>query len=165
MHQRRSAEDHEGLYGFVSSGSKQSFGICRPPRRPSRSVRIILIPLALLASTIPRLRLYSFMVESAFVGIITSIKARQWLFCLRLSSRLFLERVWGTQGLPCIPPRVALDKTPSTSSGRKFRMERPPSSSIHLYQVWYGRGPRRVQPHLILLRKTSAFGWNNTREN
>ena len=59
------------------------------------------------------------MVESAFVGISTSVKARHWLLRLGLSSRLSFKRVWVTQGLPCIPLGVALDKTPNIS-GRKF---------------------------------------------
>ena len=130
-----------------------------------RSVRIMSILLTPLAPTVPRLRLCSFVIGSAFVGISKSVKTRQWLFCLKLSLKLSLERVWGTQELSYISLGVALDKIPSTSSGRKFKMGCPSSSPIHLYQVWYWRGPRRVQPHLIFLRKTSAFGRNNTREN
>ena len=121
MHQGRSAKDHEAPHGFVPSGSRQSSGTRRPPRRPLRSVRIMSIPSTPLAPTVSRLRLCSFVIGSVFIGISTSIEARQWLFCLGLSSRLSLERVWGTQGLLYIPPRVALDKTSSTSSGRKFR--------------------------------------------
>ena len=104
------------------------------------------------------LRLYFFMVGSAFVGTNTSVGGTRQskIPCLGSRSRLFFERVWVTQKLPCIPPGVTLDKPPSTS-GRKFRIGRLTSSPIHPYQVWYWRGPRRVQPHSVFLRKTQAL--------
>ena len=57
-----------------------------------------------------------FVVESAFIGINSSVgKTRQLkTSCLGLSSRFLFEKVWVTQGLPCIIPGVALDKTPNT---------------------------------------------------
>ena len=45
--------------------------------------------------------------------------SKEWLPCLVSSSRLSYKRARVTQGLPCIPPGVALDKTPSTSK-KKF---------------------------------------------
>ena len=101
--------------------------IRRPPRTPSGSARIMLIPPAFLASTAPHLQLRPFVVGSAFVGTSTSFEARQWLLCLRLGSRLTFERVWVTQELPCIPPGVALDKTLS-ASGKKCSIGRLTSS-------------------------------------
>ena len=110
--------------------SLQGQGSCpgtrAPPRKSLRSTRIML-PVAPLTPTVSHLQFCSSAVGSTFVGTSISVKARQWLLRLGLSSRLSLERVWGTQGLPCIPPGVALDKTPSTSSGRKFRMKSPTS--------------------------------------
>ena len=80
-----------------------------------------------------------FVVGSTFVGTSTSVRTRQSkISCLGLSSRFLIERVWVTQGLPCIPPGVALDKTPST--------------------IWYWRGLKRVRPHLFFLKRTQALG-------
>ena len=42
--------------------------------------------------------------------------------------KVSLQRVWVTQGLVCIPPGVALDKTPS---GRKFTIGRLTSSILN----------------------------------
>ena len=75
-------------------------------------------------------------IGSAFIGTNSSVgRTRQSkTSCLGLSSRFLFERVWVTQGLPCILLGVALDKTPSIS-GKKFRMGRLTSSPIHPYQV------------------------------
>ena len=68
--------------------------------------------------------LCSFVVGSAFVGASISVATRQLkLLCLGLSSTLFFERVWVTQGLLCTSPRVVLDKTPRTSK-QKFAIGR-----------------------------------------
>ena len=71
-----------------------------------------------LVLTVSRLRFCSFVMGSAFINTSTSVKRtrpKEWLLCLGLSSRFLFKRVWVTQGLPCISPGVALDKTPSTS--------------------------------------------------
>ena len=107
------------LYRLVPSSWRQSSATRRLPRKPSRSVRIMSIPLAPLAPTVPCLRLCSFVIGSAIIGISTSVKTRQWLFCLGLSLKLSFVKVWVTQRLLCISPGVALDKTPSIT-GRKF---------------------------------------------
>ena len=68
------------------------------------------------------LQLYPVTVSSSstFVGTSISIETRQpKLLCLELSSRLSFERVWETQGLPCIQSGVALNKTPCISE-KKF---------------------------------------------
>ena len=63
-----------------------------------------------------------FVVGLALAGTSTSVATRQLkLPCLGLSSRLFFKRVWVTQGLLCIPPGVAFNKTPN---GRKFTIGR-----------------------------------------
>ena len=75
------------------------------------------IPPAPLTPTVSHLQLRSSAIGSAFVGTSSSVgRTRQSKIpCLGLSSSFLFERVWVTQGLPCIPPGVALDKTPSTS--------------------------------------------------
>ena len=70
--------------------------------------------------------------SSTFVGTSTSVGTRQpKLLCLGLSSRLSFERVWETQGLLCIEPGVALDKTPCISE-RKFTIGRLTLSILNL---------------------------------
>ena len=132
---------------------------CRPMRRPLSSARIMSIPPAALIPTVSHLQLRPSVVGSAFVGTSSSIgRTRQSkILYLGLSSSFLFERVWMTQGLPCIPPGVTLNKTPNTSSGRKFKIGHLTSSPIYPYYVWYWWGPRRVQPHLILSRKTQAL--------
>ena len=56
--------------------------------------------------------------------------SKEWLPCLVSSSRLSYERVKVTQGLPCIPPGVVLDKTPNTSK-KKLRIRRLTSSILN----------------------------------
>ena len=69
--------------------------------------------------------LNSFVIGSVFVGTSTSVGTRpkELPFCLRLNSRLSLERVWVTQGFLCTSPEVESDKTPRTSM-RKFAIGR-----------------------------------------
>ena len=143
------------LHRFVLPGWSQSSQTCRLPRRPLRSIKITSIHTVSTTDFNRTLFAASFL----FVGTSTSIrKTRQpKIPCLGLSSRLFFKRVWVIQRLPCIPSGVALDKTLSTS-GRKFKIRRLTSSSIHLYQVWYWQGSRRVRPHSIFLRRTQALG-------
>ena len=88
-----------------------------------KTARIISIPPAPLASIIPPLQLHFFAIRSAFVGTNAHVKAKKWLLCLGLSSRLSFGRVWVTQGFLCIPSRVVLDEIPRTSK-RKFSIRR-----------------------------------------
>ena len=140
---------------FVLSDSSQS----SQTNRPMRSVKITSIHTAgaTCSNNTPFASIF-FVVESAFIGTSSSVgRTRQSITsCLGLSLRFFFERVWVTQGLLCIPPGVALDKT-SSIRGRKFRMGRLTSFPIYPYQVWYWQGPRRAQTHLILSRKTQAL--------
>ena len=55
---------------------------------------------------------------------------KEWLLCLRLSSRLSYERVRVSQEFLYILPGVALDKTPSTSK-KKFCIGRLTSSILN----------------------------------
>ena len=114
-HRERPSDDDNILHGFFPSGSSQSSQTCKL----TRSVKIISIPPVPLASTVPRLQLRSFVIESAFVGTNAHVEAKTWLLCLGSSSRLLYKRVLVTQGVSCISPTVALDKTPSTSR-KKF---------------------------------------------
>ena len=86
---------------------------------------------ALLVPTIPSLQICSFMIRSAFVSISINVTTR-WLklLCLGLSLKLFFKRVWVTQRLLCISPRVILYKTPRTSK-KKFAIGRFISSILN----------------------------------
>ena len=83
---------------------------------------------ALSALTLPRLQFCFFVVGSTFVGTNLSVGwIRQLkIFYLGMSSRFLFKRIWVTQGLPFIPYRVVLDKTPSINR-KKFRMKSPNS--------------------------------------
>ena len=72
---------------------------------------------ASLAPTAPHLQIRSFAIRSGFVCTSTNVRTRpkKWLFALGWVQ---------TQGLLCITPGVALNKTPSISR-RKFRMKSP----------------------------------------
>ena len=152
-------EDFQTITKFCINLFLQVEASCRPLRRPSSSTKIMSIPPAPLTPTISHLQLCSSAVGSAFVGTSSSIRRTRQskILCLGLSSSFLFERVWVTQGLPCIPPGVILDKTPSTSSGRKSKIGCLTSSLIYSYHVWYWRGPRRVQHHLIFSKKTQAL--------
>ena len=116
VHRGRSLDDDKVLHGFFPPGP-----------RPTRSVRIISILPVFFVPQVER---------SAFIDSSSSVKKTRLskTSCLELSSRFLFERVWVTQRLPCIPPGVALDKTPSIRRG-KFRMGHLTSSLIHPYQV------------------------------
>ena len=153
--QGRPSDNDKVLYGFILPGSSQS----SQTQRPSRSAKIISLPPLPLAPTAPPLRLYSFVIGSAFVSTSTSVgRTRQSkLPCLGSSSKLSFKGVLVTQELLWRISGVELSKILSTS-GRKFKIGRLTLSPIHLHQVWYWRGSRRVPPHSILLRRTQALG-------
>ena len=77
---------------------------------------------------------------SAFISTSTSVKRtrpKEWLSYLGLSSRFLSKGVWVTQGLLCIPPGVALDKTPSIKKPdliRFFREGRQPLNKVEIEQ-------------------------------
>ena len=76
------------------------------------------MPPAPQALTIPRLQLCSFV-------------AKKWLLCFRSRSKLSYKRVGMTYGFLCLPPGMALDKTPNTSK-KKFCMRRLILSILNL---------------------------------
>ena len=123
MYRGSPPDDDNVLHEFFPSGSSQSSRTCKP----TRSMKIISIPPVPLASTVPRLQLRFFVIESAFVGTNAHVEAKTWLLCFGSSSRLLYKRVLVTQGVSYISPAVTLDKTPSTSK-KKFSIGRLTSS-------------------------------------
>ena len=101
IHHERPSDNDKVLHRFLPSSWSQLPWTCRPPKRPSRSAKIMSIPPAPLAPTTPPLRLHSFVVGSVFVGTSISVgKTRQSKIpCLSLSSELFFKGVLVTQGL------------------------------------------------------------------
>ena len=120
---------------FIPPSWSQLPQTCKPPKKPLKNMRITMLH-TVSATGFNRIpfQLCSFAIWSAFVGTSISVGTRQSkISCLGLSSRVPFKTVWVTQGLPYILPRVALDKTCSTS-GRKFKIGRLTSSPIHPYQ-------------------------------
>ena len=143
------------LHKLVSLGWSQ----LSRTRRPIRSVKITSIHTAgATCSNYTPFASIFFVVRSTFIDTSSSVgrTKQSKTSYLELSSRFLFERVWVTQELLCIPSKVILDKTPNIS-GRKFRMGCLTSSLIYPYQVWYWRGPRKAQPHLISSKKTQAL--------
>ena len=167
VHRRRSS-DNDKFYMDLFLQAQANHPKPAGQRKIRRSLRYI--QPAPLVPTVPRLRLCSFVMGSVFISTSTSFKRtrpKKWLSCLGLSSKFLFKKVWVTQGLPCIPPGVALDKTPSTSKW-KFTIGRLTSSIFNPSSLMLTELQKSLTLFDSFEKRTylrSSFRRNNTRRN